>query len=421
MEIKPSPVPAAPFGETPLSEKNIIFAQADKNLGPAAVTLEQYIKDALVHLADSSTYELLTETEARSRDEDLRLDIRHWLHKYSRSLDIDTRIYIRSKLDKTKADPFGYFYLLYKIHKTPLKTRPMCSDCGSTPHALGIWVDAMLQPIVKAMPSYFKDSFTLTKLLRKIKLSGNCSIFSFDAISMYTKINTADCLKRLSEFLLLPSTQDKFQHYPAKALVKALNLVMQNNRMRFGDLYIQQISGIAMGMSPAPTIANLYVSIFETEVILPLFKKYLPLYLRFIDDGLAVWQHSNNKMLDAELIQNFKTAINNSGLKWTFTPLTNQVEFMDLNISLSKGQFSTNLFEKPLALHLYIPPHSCHPPGCFKGLLTGMVLRIYRLCSYKKDVDTWLTSFYGYLLDRGYPHKFIKPLFLKANKKPKNM
>ena len=76
-------------------------------------------------------------------------------------------------------------------------------------------------------------------------------------------------------------------------------------------------------------------------------------------------------MLDAELIQNFKTAINNSGLKWTFTPLTNQVEFMDLNISLSKGQFSTNLFEKPLALHLYIPPHSCHPPGCFKGLLTG--------------------------------------------------
>ena len=44
----------------------------------------------------------------------------------------------------------------------------------------------------------------------------------------------------------------------------------------------------------------------------------------------------------------------------------------------------------------------------------GMVLRIYRLCSYKKDIDKWLSSFYGYLLDRGYPHKIIKPLFLKA-------
>ena len=100
-----------------------------------------------------------------------------------------------------------------------------------------------------------------------------------------------------------------------------------------------------MGMSPAPTIANLYVSIFEAEVIPPLFKKYLPLYLRFIDDGLAVWQHCNNKVLDAEMIQKFKTAINSSGLKLTFTPLNNQVEFMDLNISLSKGQFSTKLLK----------------------------------------------------------------------------
>ena len=143
---------------------------------------------------------------------------------------------------------------------------------------------------------------------------------------------------------------------------------------------------------------------------------YLPLYLRFIDDGLAVWQHCEDNILNAELIQKSETTINKNGLKWTFTPLDNHVEFMDLNISLDKGQFSTNLFEIPMALYLYIPPHSCHPPGCFRGLPTGMVLRIYsyRLCSYKKDVDAWLSSFYGYLLDRGYPHKIIKPLFLKA-------
>ena len=45
------------FLETLLSTlrgmKQIIFASADKNLGPVAVTLEQYIKDALTHLSDS--------------------------------------------------------------------------------------------------------------------------------------------------------------------------------------------------------------------------------------------------------------------------------------------------------------------------------------------------------------------------------
>ena len=83
-------------------------------------------------------------------------------------------------------------------------------------------------------------------------------------------------------------------------------------------------------------------------------------------------------------------------------------------LSIKASFLSTNLYEKPLALHLYIPPHSCHPLGCFSGLLTGMVLRVYRLCSHKKDIDLWLSSFYGYLLDRGYPHNIIKPLFLKA-------
>ena len=136
-----------------------------------------------------------------------------------------------------------------------------------------------------------------------------------------------------------------------------------------------------MGMSPAPAIANLFVAIYNVEVIIPTFKTYLPLYLRFIDDGLAVWGHHSNPSLDKELLQAFKVAINDSGLKWTFTTLSNDVEFMDLTITLEEGTFLTNLYENPLALHLCIPPHSCHPPGYFNGLVTGMVLRIYCLCS----------------------------------------
>jgi len=272
----------------------------------------------------------------------------------------------------------------------------------------------MLQPIVKTMPSYFKDSFALAKILENLKVSKKCSVFSFDAISMYTNINTDECLARLTEFLTRPSTETRFPHYPAKALVEALALVMKNNRMRFGDIIVQQLKGIAMGMSPAPAIANLFVAIYETEVIIPVFKKYLPLYLRFIDDGLAVWEHHNNPSFDKELLQAFRVAINDSGLKWTFTTLSNEVEFMDLTITLEDGTFLTNLYEKPLALHLYIPPHSCHPPGCFSGLVTGMVLRIYRLCSLGHHIKGWLKEFYGHLLDRGYPHAIIKPLFVKA-------
>jgi hypothetical protein len=44
--------------------------------------------------------------------------------------------------------------------------------------------------------------------------------------------------------------------------------MMENICMRFGDVIVKQVSGIAMGMSPALTIANLFVAIYEkTHVI----------------------------------------------------------------------------------------------------------------------------------------------------------
>ena len=37
------------------------------------------------------------------------------------------------------------------------------------------------------------------------------------------------------------------------------------------------------------------------------------------------------------------------------------------------------LFEKSLALHLYIPPHSMHPPGNLTAHIFESILRMFRL------------------------------------------
>ena len=157
----------------------------------------------------------------------------------------------------------------------------------------------MLQHIVKTTPAYFKDSFELTKILKTLNVQKDWSIFSFDDILMYTNIDIQNCISRLSNFLLDRETTLKYHTtYPAKALVEALTLIMKNNRMRFRDIAAQQLTRIAMGMAPAPAIANLYVALIEQDVILPRFEMCLPLYLRFIDDGLAVWRHNCNSIMD---------------------------------------------------------------------------------------------------------------------------
>ena len=68
--------------------------------------------------------------------------------KHRKALTGEVVLYIRHHLDLTSDDPFGYFYLLVKLQKTPLSTRPVCSDCASVPHALGKWLDIQLQPIL---------------------------------------------------------------------------------------------------------------------------------------------------------------------------------------------------------------------------------------------------------------------------------
>ena len=58
---------------------------------------------------------------------------------------------------------------------------------------------------------------------------------------------------------------------------------------------------------------------------------------------------------------------------------------MDLTISIHKGKITTSLFEKPLNLHLYIPPHSAHPPGLLPGIVHSTLFRIFTLCSDPND------------------------------------
>ena len=142
-----------------------------------------------------------------------------------------------------------------KIHKEPISTRPVCSDCASIVHPLGKWLDKALQPLVAIQQSYFKDSFTLKRELNELVLPPNTSLFTCDAMSMYTNFDIDDSIERIKDYIstILPEIE-------VKAIIEAMDIVICNNRMRFGDLIFHQIRGVAMGMSPAPTIANLYVA-----------------------------------------------------------------------------------------------------------------------------------------------------------------
>jgi len=398
------------------SNDNIVIANSDKGLGPCGLDLPTYIKLALVHLTDKETYEIITEQQALEDITNLEQEIFRWTVEHRPTVGNAATTFIRKKLDDTRDDPFGYFYVMPKLHKEgPLTTRPVCSDCGSLTHALGKWVDEQLQPIVQAQPFYFKNSSALKKDLDLLNLPPNASVLSYDATSMYQNIPPELAINTISGYLYLPATRKRFPHYHPKALLSAIEIVMRNNRMRFGDIIVKQIKGISMGMSPSPSIANLFVAIHEERKVLPFLKTPWLKYLkRFIDDGFAIWIHDADTTVDMERWTAFVEAVNDGGLEWIFTPRSQSVVFMDMTIRIVKGRIETALYAKPLALYLYLPPHSCHAPGVLTGLIYGQVLRIYQLCSQDDDKEKELVLFVHRLLDRGYQLNFIIPILTKA-------
>ena len=403
------------------TDTNIVILSADKGLGPVGVTRDKYIEWGMKHLNDTTTYSHISDEEAHIASDNLYRQIFQWTRKHRLELGDNTTEYIQDKIKRARTDPFGYFYLLAKLHKSPISTRPVCSDCASLPHAVGKWVDRQLQPIVKTQHTYFKNSFELKQLFDTMEpLPANACLFTYDAISMYTNIDTQQCIDRLTSFLLEKATLEKFPHLKPNALIEALDIVMNNNRMHFNDLIVHQHKGIAMGMAPAPSIANLFVAIYETCNIVTFPKSYLPFLRRFIDDGFGIWLRDSDRDTDAKQWDLFQNIINTMGLTWEFSPRSHNVTFMDLNITLVDGRLYTSLYAKPMALHLYLPPTSCHAPGLTVGLIHGHFYRLFMLCSHEKDIELEIYNFFNRLLDRGFSLPTLVPLFLNAERQARS-
>jgi hypothetical protein len=111
--------------------------------------------------------------------------------------------------------------------------------------------------------------------------------------------------------------------------------------------------------------------------------------------------------------QEFQVCLNNSGLRWVFSERSNEVAFMDLRLKVGK-KITSSLYAKPMALHLYIPPHSCHAPGVLSRLVFDNVLCIHQLCSNGKDVVKEIKLLLHRLMDRGYQLSKLTPLFQQA-------
>ena len=317
----------------------------------------------------------------------------------------------------TAAHRIPQFYGMPKVHKSPMKLRPVTSCVGSTLQIMSTYLDHMLQKVVHLCPCYLRDSWQLLHKLAQLgTLPASARLITSDATSMYTNIFTAHGLSIIRRWLI------RHKHELPKGFITdlicdGLKLVMENNVFQFDDTWWLQLSGTAMGTLVACIYATIYFSYYEeTTLLVPTANLQLLYYRRFINDAFSIMNCS-----DPTTYPRLATLFNQFGedpsrcLHWKTEPPSRKAIFLDLAIEIGpSGMISTKTYQKPMNLHLFVPAHSAHPLGSIKGLVYSQLRRFWLQNTYVEDFTSQTAKFFHQLELRGHESDVLRTLFLAA-------
>jgi hypothetical protein len=284
------------------ANKDFIILPTDKNLGPAIVNRADYINQAITEHLLTPDYENLNPTTARKKLTETRDLLIQTYNRHKHSLTEAEIQYFSRSFKQQHRTPI--FYGLPKVHKKPIKLRPVVSCINSFTSVFSNWLDYRMKQLLHPIPSYIKDSRDLLKELKSLTIPKGAKLFTADATAMYTNITLENGLEALHNLIntnsnLIPP------NFPSALFLTTLEIVMSNNIFTFSDTFWRQLHGTAKGTPAAPLYSILSFGHHENTAILPKFTRNLFYYKRFIDDVFGIWVDTPDQSWEM-----FKTQLN---------------------------------------------------------------------------------------------------------------
>lgn len=381
-------------------DKSIVIKPADKNLGLTVMDAQAYRRECLRHLSDSSVY-----VQSQPALDDILADLRYIL-KNVPFFDISHSV----RRFFFHAPKQGYvpalFYVLMKLHKDPPVGRPIAASHSWVTYNVSTWLDAELRTVVRSQPTYLRDSTELVLLFEEQPVPKDAILFTYDVTALYPSIPIATALGFIKQML------EQVRYPKTEILVPLLHWVLSNSYVQFDGVTYKQIQGTAMGTPVAPAFAILFMSALDREMTAHPLHSSILMHRRFIDDGAGVWLGTEESLLS--WLEYFNSLIPEIKLTWHIS--RDNMDFMD--VRLFKGKrfdacqiLDMETYQKSMNKYLYVPFCSYHPVHCKKGFITSELKR-YLIRS--SDVHAFLGvshAFFSRLLARGYPKRFLLPLF----------
>ena len=124
---------------------------------------------------------------------------------------------------------------------------------------------------------------------------------------------------------------------------------------------------------------------------------------RYIDDAFFIWKYGAEKL--EEFLKNFNNYHPN--IKFTNEFNKENIPLLDLKVSLSGGQLTTDLYIKSTDKLQYLHCTSAHPDHTKRSIAFSQALRVSRICSDKTDFERHLHDMESCFQARGYPKHLV--------------
>ena len=383
-------------------DANIIVKPADKNLGLTLISREWYIAECERQLTDTSTYERVHSVSLPG--------IQRRMLSFIATLDggIPPNEHKWLTRETERLSQLPQFYIMPKLHKDPVKGRPIvvCHSWSTWP--LSKWVANRINTYASSQETVLTDTNALIAMLRGVEFAEDDAVLlsTADVESLYTSIPIADALSAVEERLRACGVEETF----LRITIAAIELVLKLNFFEFNGRTYHQKRGLAMGTPLAPPVANLFLASLEARLM-----RGVPppvLYVRFLDDILVV-QNLSETGPEALLWDGLHAMHPDIRLTRESSPCA--VDFLDLQIYRDGKRLLHRVHQKALNKYLYISPRSCHPRHVIEGFVRTELIRYARNSSTELDFVRICHAFSNRLRERGFHPSFLKHLFASVD------
>ena len=394
--------------------QDIVIKPADKNLGTCLLSSTDYLSMCLNILSDSSTYLIVTHYYYNQVYAKLRLI----LIKYDMLYDNYTTNFYKTKsqdkklsklalsllqlqLNPDKLRKTARFYILPKVHKSTVVGRPIVSAINTVTYHTSLYLNNILQPLVKLLPTVCQSSKTVIKDIEGMSgMLNDYVIACADIKSLYPSIPIEYGLHAVKSILI----STNFFTDRIDLILDLLHWVLTNNYLDFNNTIYKQIFGTSMGTPVSVVYSNIVIFYLEQPLLL---RHHTIYYKRYIDDLFIIFASGD---LANNFLADFQRQV--SSIQLDDITIGRKGIFLDLEITIqTDGTLDSQTYQKAINKYLYIPPLTSHDRHVIDNFI-GQELKRYRLQTKNDGVYYKLKELFRQrLLDRGYNKRYLAQIY----------